>query len=141
MSNRIREIRKSKGISGPKLAEMLNITPTYLYEMEREKKRLGTEIALQIADIFGVSLDYLLGRSGFEGEPTHNVPDWSTKDIADIKRMIEENQPILFDGVPIEGEKRQRVMDMLSGLLWESKESNKKSQGRKKNTELKGDQE
>ncbi|MNP74749.1 hypothetical protein D3C76_1716750 [compost metagenome] len=62
------------------------------------------------------------------------MPEWATaKDIADFKRMLEDDQPVMFDGVPIEGEKRQRVMDILSGLFWEAKELNKKTYGRKKN--------
>ncbi|WP_426332934.1 hypothetical protein ACN9MH_17275 [Paenibacillus silvae] len=35
--------------------------------------------------------------------------------------MLENEQPVLFDGIPIEGEKRQRVIDILSGLFWEEK--------------------
>ncbi|MMZ67460.1 hypothetical protein D1872_300480 [compost metagenome] len=46
--------------------------------------------------------------------------------------MLEDDQPVMFDGVPIEGEKRQRVLDILSGLFWEAKELNKKTYGRKK---------
>lgn len=59
-------------------------------------------------------------------------PDWATpKDLADIKKILEEDQPVLFDGVPITEEKRQRAMDILTGLLWEAKELNKKTYGRK----------
>lgn len=61
------------------------------------------------------------------------VPEWATsKDIRDFKKMLESDVPIMFDGVPIEGEARQRVMDVLTGLFWEAKEMNKKTYGRKK---------
>lgn len=61
------------------------------------------------------------------------TPEWaSSKDIRDFKKMLQEDVPVMFDGVPIEGEARQRVMDVLTGLFWEAKEMNKKTYGRKK---------
>lgn len=52
----------------------------------------------------------------------NEIPKWATKeDIADFRKMLENEQPVLFDGIPIEGEKRQRVIDILSGLFWEEK--------------------
>lgn len=60
------------------------------------------------------------------------APYWATpKDIRDFKRMLEDDAPVMFDGVPIEGEARQRVMDILTGLFWEAKEMNKKTYGKK----------
>lgn len=60
------------------------------------------------------------------------TPKWATtKDVRDLKKMLEEDLPVMFDGVPIEGEARQRVMDVLTGLFWEAKEMNKKTYGRK----------
>lgn len=61
------------------------------------------------------------------------IPSWATsKDVRDFKKMLEDDEPVMFDGVPIEGEARQRVKDILTGLFWESKEMNKKTYGRKK---------
>ncbi|MGF7049115.1 transcriptional regulator with XRE-family HTH domain [Paenibacillus sp. DS2015] len=66
-------------------------------------------------------------------EPSQ-IPEWATsKDARDFKHMLEEDTPVMFDGVPIEGEAKQRVMDVLTGLFWEAKELNKKTYGRKKN--------
>lgn len=63
------------------------------------------------------------------------IPDWATaKDKRDFKKMLEDDAPVMFDGVPIEGEARQRVMDILTGLFWEAKQMNKKTYGRKKKT-------
>lgn len=135
MSNRIRKIRKEKRISGPKLAEMLNITPTYLYEIELEKKRLGSEMASNIADIFGVSVDYLLGRSEDE-TTTAAAPEWATtKDKRDFKRMLEEDAPVMFDGVPIDDEDREKIKRVMEAMFWDAKKKNKKTYGRKKTEE------
>ncbi|MEJ9165274.1 transcriptional regulator, partial [Paenibacillus graminis] len=61
----------------------------------------------------------------------------TAKDLADIKKILEEDQPVLFDGVPITDENRQRAMDILTGLLWEAKGLNKKTYGRKKKVDPK----
>jgi len=60
--NRIRKLRKQKGISVPKLAEMLNITPKHFYDLETGKRRLHEDIIKKLAEIFNVSTDYLLGH-------------------------------------------------------------------------------
>lgn len=60
---RIKEARKRKGLSGVQIAEMLNITPTHFYDIEKGKKRLNDELLTKLCEILGVSSDYLLGRS------------------------------------------------------------------------------
>jgi transcriptional regulator with XRE-family HTH domain len=133
MSNRIREIRKQKGLSGPKLAGLLNITPTYLYELELEKKRLGSEIASNIADIFGVSVDYLLGRVENDGVMANEAPEWATsRDKRDFKKMLEEDEPVMFDGVPVSDEDKEKIKRVMEAIFWDAKDKNKKTYGRKK---------
>ncbi|ETT58206.1 helix-turn-helix domain-containing protein [Paenibacillus sp. FSL H8-0457] len=134
--NRIRELRKLKDLSGVDVAEYLGITPQYLYNLEKGTRSLSTEIASKLAEYFNVSVDYLLGRSVEKSSKTNplDIPEWaSAKDIADFKKMLEDDKPVMFDGVPIEGEKRQRVLDVLTGLFWEAKELNKETYGRKNN--------
>jgi transcriptional regulator with XRE-family HTH domain len=60
---RIREIRQKRDISGVEVANKLGISPQYYYDIERGKKNLSADNAVQLADIFKVTLDYLLGKS------------------------------------------------------------------------------
>ncbi|HBX24004.1 MAG TPA: hypothetical protein DEF34_10295 [Desulfotomaculum sp.] len=69
---KIKEMRKEKKISGPKLAAMLHITPTHLYDMENGKKRIHSEMLSAIADILKTSTDYLLGRTEDPSPPNTN---------------------------------------------------------------------
>lgn len=83
------------------------------------------------------SLEEIFADEDFENdeqkEEKHTIPTWATKrDVRDFKKMLEEDAPVMFDGVPIEGEARQRVMDVLTGLFWEAKQMNKEKYGRKK---------
>lgn len=61
--NRLRELRKEKDMSGTQVAEMLNISPQYYYDLEKGKRRLNVELAQKIAEIYNVSVDYLLGNT------------------------------------------------------------------------------
>ncbi|WP_175631865.1 helix-turn-helix domain-containing protein [Virgibacillus siamensis] len=63
-SDRLKKLRKEKGISQEKLADELNINRTSIVHYENNAKRIPRNQRLQeIADFFGVSVDYLLDRS------------------------------------------------------------------------------
>ncbi|USK46311.1 helix-turn-helix domain-containing protein [Cytobacillus oceanisediminis] len=61
--NRIKELRKTRKISGTEVAKKLSISPQYFYDIEKGERRLSAEIASKLADIFDVSSDYLLGKT------------------------------------------------------------------------------
>lgn len=60
---RLKEIRKSKGISQLKLAMDLNTNQNTISRYETGEREPGIHELIQIADYFDVSLDYLLGRT------------------------------------------------------------------------------
>lgn len=62
-TTRIRQLREQRGLTGTKLAELLGISPQYYYDLERGARRLNEDIIVKLADILGVSSDYLLGRT------------------------------------------------------------------------------
>jgi len=81
--NRIRYIRRVKGFSGTKIAEELGISPQYYYDIEKGKRNLSAEMATRLAGIFGVSTDYLLGRTDDSG---HQQDENLDEDIRTIQR-------------------------------------------------------
>ena len=60
---RLKEIRKSKGISQLKLSIDLNTTQNTISRYENGKREPGINELIQIADYFNVSIDYLLERT------------------------------------------------------------------------------
>lgn len=62
LPNRIRELREAWGMTGGELAELLGISVTYLYDLEKGVRRLNEELILKLCEVFGVSADYILGR-------------------------------------------------------------------------------
>lgn len=62
-SDRIRQTRRFLDLTGSEVAEKLGISTQYYYNIERGRRNLSAELAIKLADIFNVSLDYLLGKS------------------------------------------------------------------------------
>lgn len=60
---RLKELRKAKGISQLKLAMDLNTNQNTISRYETGEREPSINELIKIADYFGVSIDYLVGRS------------------------------------------------------------------------------
>ena len=65
--NRIKQLRKEKGITQENLSAMVGISQVTVSEYENGRNYPSVENLLKIADHFGVSTDYLLERSNIRG--------------------------------------------------------------------------
>ncbi|MBE6531873.1 MAG: helix-turn-helix transcriptional regulator [Ruminococcaceae bacterium] len=63
MKFRLKELRKERNISQLKLAVDLNMNQNTISRYENMEREADYETLLKFADYFGVSIDYLLGRS------------------------------------------------------------------------------
>lgn len=63
IGNRITELRKEKGWSQSQLATKINASREAIGKYERNEAVPSVETAKNIADIFDVSLDYLVGEA------------------------------------------------------------------------------
>ncbi|SHJ71351.1 Helix-turn-helix [Anaerobranca californiensis DSM 14826] len=60
---RLRELRKEKKINQLKLAMDLNITQASISKYEMGKREPSLEVLEKLSDYFGVSTDYLIGKT------------------------------------------------------------------------------
>ena len=60
---RIRELREEKKESQKAIAEILGTTQQHYYLYESGKREIPLHLAAILADFYGVSLDYIAGRS------------------------------------------------------------------------------
>lgn len=60
---RLKEIRKSKGVSQLKMAIDLNTNQNTISRYETGEREPGINELIQIADYFNISIDYLLERT------------------------------------------------------------------------------
>ncbi len=63
MKFRLKELRKKKKISQLKMAIDLNMNQNSISRYENLERQADYETLVRFADYFGVSLDYLLGRT------------------------------------------------------------------------------
>lgn len=64
-NNRLRETRKSKGFTQQNMADMLGISLNAYQKYEQAERSPSLDCLIKIADIFNVSVDYLLCRDEF----------------------------------------------------------------------------
>jgi transcriptional regulator with XRE-family HTH domain len=110
--SRLKELRKQKKLSGYKLAEKLGVSPQYYYELERGEKRLNEEIITALADIFGVTSDYILGLDDNSNQKEYNVKE------------IFEDGPFKryhWDGIPLNEEQLKAAKEVIEYMLWKKK--------------------
>lgn len=60
---RLFQLRKEKGVTQTALGNLLGVTPTQIGDMEKGKSATSLPRLCLLCDYFGVSADYLLGRS------------------------------------------------------------------------------
>ena len=60
--NRLEELRLKRGWNATEAAEKLGFPKTTYYNYEKGNRQLYPEQLIKIADFYGVSIDYLLGR-------------------------------------------------------------------------------
>lgn len=61
--NRIKNLREERDMKQEDLAKVLSISPSAVGMYERDEREPNDEITLKLAEYFGVSTDYLLGKS------------------------------------------------------------------------------
>lgn len=63
MYQRIRDLREDADLYQKNLAEYLKCSQVCYSQYELGKRDIPTEVLLKLADFYGVSIDYLLGRT------------------------------------------------------------------------------
>ena len=72
LGNRLKGLRNKKGMTQKELADMLGVTDGAVGMWERGRREPGGDKLLQLARIFGVSVDYLLCLT--DEASAHNRP-------------------------------------------------------------------
>ena len=63
MYRRIRELREDRDLFQKDIAEMLSMSQTGYSKYETGENDIPTQVLIKLADFYGTSVDYLLGRT------------------------------------------------------------------------------
>lgn len=101
IGERIAQLRKSRSMSQFQLAKTLNIATSTLGMYETNKRKPNMEMLERLADFFGVSIDYLLGRD--------------KADAKDPQNDLSRNQKLVAYSIDpdISDEERQAIIEMV----------------------------
>lgn len=99
----VTRLREQRGWSIQELASRLNLDRTYLSKSESGKRSFKVSEVNQLAEIFGVSTDYLLGKESDQIE-------------RDLDKAIDESRS--FDGKPISDQDKEVVKKILRGYFY-----------------------
>ncbi|AEY64809.1 helix-turn-helix transcriptional regulator [Clostridium sp. BNL1100] len=101
MNNRLRELRKEKGLTQMELAKQLNVSDRSVGFYETGERDPDTDTLRKLSDFFDVSIDYLLCRSDIrktgkvETKAYHNLdiaglPDEAIKQVEDYIEFVKQ---------------------------------------------------
>ena len=87
LSQRIRELRKLRLMSQVELADKLGVTKQSISNWENDNIQPSIDMLVKIADYFGVSTDYLLGKDSSE---VLDVSDLPPEFVTHLRQLIED---------------------------------------------------
>ncbi|WP_339251563.1 helix-turn-helix domain-containing protein [Paenibacillus sp. FSL P2-0136] len=129
----LRQLREGKGLTINQLAALAGISGAQISRIENGLRGVPKPATLRkIAEATDVSYEELMGHAGYltetESSTEGAVPAWATsKDKRDFRQMLEDDGELMFDGIPLNKEDKQRIKDVLTGLFWEAKQMNKRT--------------
>jgi transcriptional regulator with XRE-family HTH domain len=124
IADKIEFMMKEHGISRYRLSKDTGIPYTTLTQILNGRTENPQVKALQIiANYFGKPIDYFIEKT----ESNSKIPEWATsKDKRDFKKMLEEDAPVMFDGVPLDEEDKEKIKRVIEAMFWDAKRQNKR---------------
>lgn len=121
---RVQYLAKNQGLSVRELGNKLNIGPTTLYKWKKQTPK--SDILIKVADYFGVSTDYLLGRSDdkYDLSPQEKI-DIGIEAEKMMKGLNDEGS-INFYGEPMSDEDKETTLAALNLLMTINRKKAKK---------------
>lgn len=82
----LKRLREGANLTQKQLGEKLHLSKSVIYYYEHSMRAPSADILMQIADVFHVSVDYLLGRE--KKEQTLDLSDLPNKDIEFVQAFV-----------------------------------------------------
>ena len=93
--HRIRDLREDRDWTQADVAQKINMTQTGYSKYERGERDIPTQILIQLADLYGVSVDYLLDLDFYDSYDLHR----GEFDNANLYRIDDSSSNYYLRGV------------------------------------------
>ncbi|MBS7301142.1 MAG: helix-turn-helix transcriptional regulator [Eubacteriales bacterium] len=84
----LKKLRKEKGLSQEEMAAKLNVVSRTYGSWERNEREPDFSTLCKIADFFGVSTDYILGRVPMDVEIKKETPPELPEGVQEIRAVV-----------------------------------------------------
>lgn len=115
--DRLRNLRSERNLHQSELGEILSLSPSAIGSYERNLREPSYGHLVQIADLFGVSVDYLLCRT----DERLTVSDYIKQDAFALADLLFDHT-VTMDGQELTRREKKRILDVSFALLFSSRE-------------------
>ena len=89
---RLRDLREDRDMTQAQVAKYLGTTAQYYGKYEKGERELPFSRAIQLADLYGVSLDYIAGRTKLKEQKETELSDEGLNIAFIYDRLSERNK-------------------------------------------------
>lgn len=121
---RLKELRKAKGLTQEEMISQFNerygkqYGASSISMFENGKRIPETQSLMDFADFFGVSVDYLLGRTEPAEKPVEKKPK-------QLEKILQE-EDLTYNGAVLTAEDREKINKPLELAFWDAKQKNRR---------------
>ncbi|HEY2495063.1 MAG TPA: helix-turn-helix transcriptional regulator [Paenibacillus sp.] len=108
--NRIADLREQKGWTQEELATTIGISRAALSHYEKNRRKPDFETLTQLADLFQVSIDYLIGRTSQFQHPMDGDVQQFTEQLELSDSELLEKFSLTIDGHKLTDEEARRFI-------------------------------
>ncbi|MBD7967710.1 helix-turn-helix domain-containing protein [Paenibacillus sp. Sa2BVA9] len=124
IGERLTQLRNKKNLTQDQMSDALNVKRARYNAWENNISKPDIDMIRKLAAYHKVTTDYLLLG---EVNSDNVIPEWATsKDKRDFKKMLEEDSEIMFDGVPITEDDKEKIIRVMEAMFWDAKKKNKR---------------
>lgn len=114
---RLKQLRAETNRTQEETAKLLGLSRSAYSHIENERNQPDTETLAKVSDLYGVTIDYLLGKSN---NRNLNGDGYTIKEEKDMKKRIEDlrkdvksQEGLLFDGEPMSDDAVDQLLDII----------------------------
>lgn len=109
LNERLKLLRNEKGLQQTEVAKLFELSQSAIAGYEAGVREPKCDILIKFADFYGVSLDYLVGRSD-------RRESGEGKELTDLLKDV-----VTFNGYELSATNKRRLLDIATGLFWANK--------------------
>ncbi|GCD83705.1 hypothetical protein PTHTG4_27690 [Parageobacillus thermoglucosidasius] len=136
VGDRIRELREERDWSQREFAKRVGINYSVVNRIELGKRNVEDHELAKIADVFGVTTDYLLGRTDNPNPPDDDDKELGT--LAKINQLIKEygiEQMGFFDIEKWKSLSEEEIEEIIKHFEWVVHKAKEKNKAAREDTE------